>query len=313
MKLVQPLTGFANHTYARMKRQPLLAPVIRLAIKVNEDNLTTHATVLAYNFFFALPAALLFLVAALAYLPVDNLSDRITEQLSGVVPADAVDLVGRTVDKALERGTGTVSLLVVSFLGAVYGMTSGYSSLMTALNVIFGLKETRGRWRVKLRAFILSGVVALMMVAAFALLIIAPSLADAFENHRVLESLAFVLRTIRWPAIILLVLTGIETSYRFAPCRAPRFRFISPGTLIAAAFWIISTFLFGIYVSNFGSYAKVYGTLGGAIVLITWIWISSVVLLVGAAIDALWLEMNRHRHPKTRGRNEKAAGGPPLS
>ncbi len=290
MNLLAPLTDFASHTITKMKRQPLLSAVIRLAIKAKEDNLSTHATVLAYNFFFALPAALLFLVAALAYLPVDNLSARITEQLSGVVPADAIDLVGRSLDKALERGVGTVSLLIVSFLGAAYGMTSGFSSLITALNVIFGLKETRSWWRVRLRALFLSSVVSLMMVAAFALLIVAPSLADALDNHRVLESLAFGLRTIRWPAIILLVLTGIETSYRFAPCRGPRFRFISPGAPIAAAIWIVSTYLFGVYVNNFGSYDKVYGTLGAVIVLITWIWISSVVFLIGAAIDALWLE-----------------------
>ena len=141
-----------------------------------------------------------------------------------------------------------------------------------------------------MRAFILSSVVSLMMVAAFALMIVAPSLADTLENHRVLEGLAFVLRMVRWPAIILLVLTGIETSYRYAPCRGPRFRFISPGTPIAAGIWIVSTYMFGVYVNNFGSYDKIYGTLGAVIVLITWIWISSVVFLIGAAIDALWLE-----------------------
>ncbi|MCL4473933.1 MAG: YihY/virulence factor BrkB family protein [Actinobacteria bacterium] len=295
MRLRERLTGFANQTYSRMKRQPLLAPLIALAQKINNDDLTTHATVLAYNFFFALPAALLFLVAALAYLPVDNLSARITEQLAGVVPADAIDLVGRTADKALERGPGTVTLLIVSFWGAVYGMTGGYSSMITAVNKIFGLKETRGWWRVKLLSFAMSAAAAVLMVTAFALLIIAPSLADAFENHKVLEGLAFLLRPIRWPAILLLVLTGIEVSYRYAPCRPPRFRFISPGALIAAFVWIIATYLFGIYVNNFGSYDKVYGTLGAVIVLITWIWLSSLVFLVGAAINALWIEQRGPR------------------
>ena len=257
-----------------------------LAGAIRADRVPTRASALAYSFFMVLPAALVFAVAALSFLPVGDLPDRIVNQLSGILPADTLELVRQTVEATLSRGSSRAVLLVTSALGALYVMNGGYSALITAVNDIYRIRETRGWLRLKLRALILSLIAALLILTAAALVMLAPAAAGLLSDHG-LGAAGSALSIIRWPLVIAVVLAGIEVNFRFAPADGPRWRILSPGAMAATAAWLITTVAFGIYVNNFSSYDRIYGTLGAVIALLTWIWLSSVMFLVGAEVNAI--------------------------
>jgi membrane protein len=87
--------------------------------------------------------------------------------------------------------------------------------------------------------------------------------------------------------IIMLAVAGVETTYRYGPAGGPRWRFLTPGTLLAAGAWLLSTLAFGFYVDRFGTYQSVYGTLGAVVVLLTWMWISAILVLIGAEVNMM--------------------------
>ena len=114
------------------------------------------------------------------------------------------------------------------------------------------------------------------------------------------DTVGLWLGRLRWPVILVLAITGIESTYRYAPCGRINMGLVSPGTILAALGWMVSTLGFGFYVNNFSSYESIYGGLGAVIVLLTWIWISGLMFLVGAEINMMWKDWRGGgiRHPK---------------
>ena len=253
---------------------------------VRDDRVPLQASALAYSFFAVLPAVLVFAVAALSFLPVTNLTGRIMDQLNGILPADSLDLVRRTIETTLSRGSSRIVLLVTSAVGALMVMNGGYAALINAINGIYGVNETRSFVRLKLRALILSSIAAFLIILAAAMVMLTPAASSSLSNHN-LSLLADLITVIRWPVILIVVLAGIEVNFHYAPCGGPRWRLVSPGAATATVAWLIATVAFGIYVNNFSSYDKVYGTLGAVIALLTWIWLSSITFLVGAEVNQL--------------------------
>ena len=255
-----------------------------------------------------LPAVLVFAVAALSFLPVSNLTNRIMDQLHGILPADSLDLVRRTIQATLARGGSRAVLLVTSALGALYVMNSGYSALISAVNDIYQVEEKRSWVRLKLRALVLSVIAALLILAAASLVVLAPVGSRLLADHG-FGAAGTALTGIRWPLVLAVVLAGIEGNYRYAPAGGPRWRFISPGAIIATTAWLITTIAFGIYVSNFSSYDRIYGTLGAVIALLTWIWLSSVMFLIGAEVNRGQAEKVRIKGRNTETRNRENQSG----
>lgn len=261
--------------------------LVTLIKRARADGCTGLASMLAYNFFLVLPVGMIFLVATLALLPVDDLSTRITAQLEGVVPTDALDLIRRIAESALSGDRSGIFLF--SLLGTLYVMNNGYAGLIMSLNRIYDVREQRRWLRIRLRALVMSVVAGGSIISAFALALAAPALVDWLSGQRgAAESLALWLGRVRWPGIVLLVVVGMESTYRYAPCGGPRWRPVSPGTVFAASVWVVFTVFFGYYVDNYGSLDRLYGTLGTVIVLLTWIWSSALMFLIGAEINAMW-------------------------
>lgn len=241
---------------------------------------------LAYNFFLAVVGVLILTVATMAYLPVDNLRELIVEQLQGVVPSDALSLIDRTLARTLNHGR--LPIFLISLLGTVYIMSNGYAGLINSLNRIYRIRETRPWLMVRLRALILSFLAAAFILGAFSLVIVAPAVASALSDDQGFSvTISVWMGRMRWPAIILLAVGGIETIFRYGPAGGPRWRLLTPGTIVAAAGWLFSTLGFGYYVHQFGTYDNVYGSLGAVVVLLTWMWISALLILIGGEVNAL--------------------------
>lgn len=273
----------------------------KFIMRVRADGCTGLASMLAYSFFLTLPAVLILMVAALAYVPVENLSDKIGEQLQGVLPTDALSLVERTLERTFSHGR--THILVLSLVGSLYVMSNGYAGLISSLNHIYGLKESRPWLKVRLRALVMSVIAAGFILSAFSLVTIVPAIVGSLSGDMgTSETLALWLSRMRWPGIIILAFLGIEGTYRYAPCGGPRWRIVSPGTLFAEGAWLLSTLVFSFYVDNYGSYDNIYGTLGAVIVLLTWMWISAMMFLIGAEINIMWWQQRGRGTPSDSSR-----------
>lgn len=273
----------------------------KLIQRARRDGATGLAGMIAYNFFLALPIVLILVASVLALLPVGDIVDEITKQLSVLVPGDVLSLLTRVLRQSLRQGSETVPTVLLSLLGALYVMNNGYAGLISSLNRIYGFDENRGWLRVRLQALILSVIAAFFIISALAMALVAPLIVNALTDDKGFNLTAGLwLGRLRWPAIVVLALLGIESTYRYAPCGRLKFGLLSPGTLFATASWLIATLGFGYYVNNFSSYQNIYGSLGSVIVLLTWMWISAITFLIGAEINIMWREWRdgRLKHPE---------------
>lgn len=258
----------------------------KLIMRVRADGCTGLASMLAYNFFLTVMGVLILTVSTMAYIPVDNLGQTIVDQLQDVLPSDALSLIDRTLERTFNRGR--LPIFLVSLLGTLYVMSNGYQGLITSLNRIYRIQDRRNWFMVRLRALVMSMVAAAFILSAFTMVIVAPPLADSLSGDRgFAETIAVGMDWMRWPVIVLLAVAGVETTYRYGPAGGPRWRFLTPGTLLAAGAWLLSTVGFGFYVDRFGTYESVYGTLGAVVVLLTWMWISAILVLIGAEVNMM--------------------------
>ena len=263
-------------------------------MRARADGCTSLASMLAYNFFLTVMGVLILTVSALAYIPVDNLGQTIVNQLQDVLPSDALSLIDRTLERTFNRGR--LPIFLVSLLGTIYVMSNGYQGLINSLNRIYRIQDRRNWLMVRLRAMVMSLVAAAFILSAFTLVIVAPPLADSLSGDKSLaETIAVGMDWLRWPIIVALAVAGVETTYRYGPAGGPRWRFLTPGTLLAAGAWLLSTVGFGFYVDRFGTYESVYGTLGAVVVMLTWMWISAILVLIGAEVNMMMRGGSRMR------------------
>jgi membrane protein len=186
---------------------------------------------------------------------------------------------------------------VFGFLLALYGAMRGVRTLMEGMNIAYDEDEDRGFVALNLAALGLTLVLILGVLAALAALIVLPLVTRALglpEGVQTLIALA------KWPVLAAAAALGLAVIYRWGPSRAdPRWRWISPGAVAATALWLLGTVAFSVYVANFADYKATYGTIGGVIILLTWLWLSAFIVLLGAELNA---EMERQTlHDTTTG------------
>ncbi len=226
------------------------------------------ATVLTYGLF-ATPGAVL----------------RNVQSLTAVMPAEAAKLVGEQLLGVIATSTGKKGLgLAIALAVALFGARNAAGSVITALNIAYEEKETRSFFAFNLLALAMTAggiVTAIVAMASFAAL---GSLDDLLPG---LPGLVLWLgRILSYAALLAGGAAGAATLYRFAPDHSARWRWISPGTLLASAGWILLSLGFSVYAANFGNYGKAYGSLATVVVLLTWVYLSAYLLLFGAELNA---------------------------
>ena len=144
--------------------------------------------------------------------------------------------------------------------------------------------EDRGFFKVNATALVLTLLLVLVLIIAIGLMIALPIVADGLGLPAFVQTLIFYGR---WIFLALIAFLGLSVLYRYGPSRdAPEWRWVTPGSAAAVVIWILASIVFAFYVRNFGSYNETYGALGGVIVLLTWLWVSSYIVLLGAEIDS---------------------------
>ncbi len=269
----------------------------RTVKEFQDDNLTDWAAALTYYGLMSLFPMLVALVAVLGVFgqedSIATLLDSFSEAgLSSVADAIKEPLLGVVNSKA-----GAGALLSFGLLAALWSASGYLGAFMRAANSIYEVEEGRPFW--KLRpiqvGLTLLGVLLLSLVAIG--LVITGPFAEAIGDAIGLGDTAVTVWSIaKWPVMLVIVMCIIAALYYVAPnVRQPKFRWVSPGGVLAVVLWVVASFGFAFYVSNFGSYNETYGTLGGIISFLVWMWISNLALLLGAEFDA---ELERERELK---------------
>ena len=205
--------------------------------------------------------------------------------LSGVLPGQTQELLSQQLHSLVEGSSGALGFAaIVGLLLALWSASRGMSGLITAINIAYEEKERRSFLKFNLIAVGLTIGLVVGGIFAIALIAVLPA---AVQLLTVGSATKWLLLLVQWPLLIVLVLAGLAALYRFGPDRdKPQWRWVTPGAIAATALWIVASVGFTVYVANFNSYDKTYGSLGGVVILLTWLYISALMVLLGAAINA---------------------------
>ncbi|MFI2719031.1 YihY/virulence factor BrkB family protein [Streptomyces collinus] len=252
-----------------------------------DDELTDRAAALTYYGVLALFPALLVLVSMLG-LTGRSTTDKVTENVRELVPGSAGDIITRAVDQ-LQGNAGVGSLMAIVGLVLAVWSASGYvGAFIRSANAVYDMPEGRPVW--KLLPMRVGVTVVLLVLAVISSLIVVFSggLAKQAGDALGIGDTALTVWSIaKWPVLVLLVVLMIAILYWAAPnAKVKGFRWITPGSLLALLIWMVASAGFAVYVANFASYNKTYGTMAGVIVFLVWLWITNLAILLGLEFDA---------------------------
>jgi membrane protein len=275
----------------------------RVAKQFSGDDISGLAAELSYRFFLALFPFFIFLAALGGFIAAavssGDPTQRIMNQIGDALPADARSILQEQVSGVLKSHSG--GLLSIGIIGAIWASSGAMKALIKALNRVYGVSETRPFWKSTSLALSMTVAGSVCILGSFALLVatqaFGSNIADALGAGGAFQ---LTVALVRWPIVIVLVLFAVGLIYSLAPNIDVPFRFVSPGAVTFTVVWLLTAIAFGLYVANFGSYNKTYGTLGGVVVLLTWLYLSNVMLLLGAEINATLAEQKEPLTQETK-------------
>jgi membrane protein len=257
----------------------------RTVAEIVEDGVPGLAAQLAFYFLLSVFPALLFLVALLAYLPVDTALGSTLARLQTVMPQEAMAIVRDQLERVSSGANG--GLLTFSIAGAVWSSSSAMTAIISALNRAYDIHEWRSWWKIRLVAIVLTIALAVFVVAAFALILGGVQVGEWLADRTGLGSVFQAAWSIaQWPVALLLVFLAVDLVYYCAPNADTEWVWLTPGSVLATVLWLLVSVGFKWYVHTFGDYSAIYGALGGFIVLMLWLYLSGFALLVGAELNA---------------------------
>ncbi|RIL72551.1 YihY/virulence factor BrkB family protein [Staphylococcus devriesei] len=255
-----------------------------LIYRIGKDDASGLAAQMTYHFVLALFPMLIFLLTLLPFFQIDP--QQIKDLVSQNAPSETADVVSRIFEDITKNSSG--SLLSVGLLLAIWSASNGMSAIMNSFNVAYDVEDARNPVVLK----ILSVVFTIVMGIVLALALTLPTFGD-FIKERLFGPLGlsnevawvFDLVRIVLPFIVILIL--FLTLYSVAPNVKTKFKSVFPGALFTSIIWLVGSFAFGWYLSNFGNYSKTYGSLAGIIILLLWLYITCFIIIIGAEINAI--------------------------
>lgn len=261
----------------------------RAGKRAMDDQITDAAAAIAYYAFLAIPALLLISVGVFSIVASPSAVDTIIEKLGSVMPAEAVALLESGLDRTAEEGGGLTMILIGGAV-ALWTASGTANAVMRALNRVHGTEESRGFVRQRLvgLAMVLVAIVAFMLV--FGLLILGPKLSGWVGGLVGAEgAVRWAWWLGQWPILVVGLLVAFGTALFLGPdVQRRRWRFLSVGAGLAVALWLAASGGFALYVAFLGSYNQTWGAIGAVIIMLTWLWLSSLALLFAAEVDAEW-------------------------
>ena len=250
-----------------------------------EDNCLGMAAQLAYYFFFALFPALLMLIALASYFPYHTLVDDLFKMLGGFAPPEVLTIITDQLAKIAKGEQG--GLFTIGFLITIWSTSSAMTAIIDTLNAAYDIQEGRPWWKVRIIAISLTIGVALFILISFGLVLAGPTLAERLADRFYLGSaFEWSWKILQWPIVFGFVSAAFAIVYYFAPDAEQEWVWLTPGSIFATTLWLLASLGFKFYVANWASYTETYGAIGGVMVLMLWFYMSGLVILLGAEMNA---------------------------
>jgi membrane protein len=263
----------------------------RTVAESKSDQLALLAAGVAFFGLLALVPALLALVSIYGLVADPADVSRHVGDVLGAAPAEVRDMVEEQLRAVTERSSASAGFgVVIGLAVALWSASSGMKHLIDALNAAYDEEEGRTFIKVRGLSLLLTLGAIVFVVAAFGVIAIVPAIVEG------------PLALLRWPLLAAAFAAALAVLYRYAPSRdEPEWRWTTPGAVVATVLWLVASGLFSIYASQFGSYNETYGSLGGVVVLMLWLFLTAAVVLFAAELDA---ELERQtRYDTTEGRD----------
>ena len=276
--------------------------------RFRKDQINDHAAALTYYALMSLFPALLFGVALLGFFGQQSLITDAAGFLRSVgAPAQTVDAVTSALQNAQESRSTALTAIVLALLTSLYGAAGAFGAVGRALNAIWRVDEGRGFVKHKLHDIAWTLVVLALVLVTCVLVFLGGALSEfVFDQVGLGATSAAVWRYARWPAALLAMILIYAIVYFAAPnVEIRKFQWITPGAAFGVFAWLLASAAFFLYVANFGSYQATYGAFAAAVILLVWLWLTNLVLLFGAELNAV---IDLRRSPEL----PRGYDGPPL-
>ncbi|MDZ7606868.1 MAG: YihY/virulence factor BrkB family protein [Cyclobacteriaceae bacterium] len=254
-----------------------------LVRNIFNDDIPYKASSVAFSFTLAVFPAIIFLFTLLPYLPIPNLEDEIRDMMKDFA---LLEQVNQTIIDVLSKPRG--DLLSFSVILSLILSTNGMLQLADTFNKIYRTIDRRSYWYSRLMAMLLTFILAIALLVAVILFTVGNSVIKYMVENGYIEEnfIIFLLMVMKFLILFLLFLFVIACIYYFAPALHNKWKFISIGCVVATLLTILVSYFFSYYISNFGTYNKIYGSIGAMIALMFWIYLISITLLIGYEINA---------------------------
>jgi membrane protein len=289
---VQKITHRGNVEKVRMTegRRGWVVLLERTGQAIGADHVSAFAGNLTYHALLAIFPFAIFVLSVLFVAGQEHLLLDGVNQLrsTGALSKGAADTITGQIKALSEGRDGALGLgLVLGILTALWAVSGAFRSVMEAMNVMYEVEETRGFVKKYVTSIVISLLIAVLFIVALGLVVAGPAIAGQLGD---VGKWAWLI--LQWPVLIAFVLLGLALLYYYAPSAEQEFKFITPGAILATALWLVFSLIFSLYVSNFGSYNKTYGTLAGVIVLLLYTYYTSFIVLFGAQANQVIEQAN---------------------
>jgi membrane protein len=260
--------------------------ILRRSLKeVGTDHLTLIAGGIAYTWFLALFPGIIAAVLIWGLVADPAQIEQQLSDIAGALPPNAEPLITEQLSAATSQPSGGAGIAVaISIALALWSASAGMAGLIEAINIAYDENEERNFFVKRGLALALTAGFLLFLLIAVGLVAVFPVVLDQFGGGVVVQVAAQV---VRWVVLVLVAVVALALLYRLAPDRdAPQMKWLSLGAVVATVLWVLASIGFSLYVSNFSSYGDTYGSLAGVVVLLLWFWITALVVLLGAEINA---------------------------
>jgi membrane protein len=279
-----------DHTPTGVDRKTGLLPTLkRTALEFQEDNLTDWAATLTYYGLLALFPALIALVSIVGLVgDPESTTNTLTDIVTKVGPDSAATTFAGPIKQVTEsRATAGFALIASTFV-ALWSASGYLGAFIRASNVIYETREGRPFWKLRPLQLLMTLVVVLLLaLMAVGVVLTGPIVSDVADPIGVSGTAVSIWNVAKWAVIALLFLLMIGLIYYASPNVKQRgFKWITPGGLVALVVWLVASGAFGLYVSQFGSYNKTYGSMAGIVIVLIWMWITNLAILFGHELNA---------------------------
>jgi membrane protein len=267
----------------------LFATIKRTFTEFSEDNMTDWAAALTYYGLLSLFPALIAMVSIVGLVGDPKTTTKtITDIVSQLGPSSAAETFSGPIKSITSHKSAAGILFVVGLATALWSASGYVGAFMRASNVIYETPEGRPFWKLRpLQMLVTLVMIILLVIVALGIVLTGPVVKAVAEPLGVGSTAVSVWNIAKWPVMLLMVIVMFAVLFHAAPnVKLPGFKWVSPGAAFAIVLWLLASAAFAFYVANFGSYDKTYGTLGGVVVLLMWVWITNCALLLGMELNS---------------------------